>query len=273
MARDSRKFVGCAAPGLALELRDVELRYPQGGINALAGLSFELRQGETVAIVGPNGAGKSTWLKLGGGLLAPTAGSIGWSRSDGRECPKIVAVFQECAPLPLTVLEALVTDDEHAARRCLDAVGLGFLGDTLDVPLSSERSAGRDLSGGQWQRLAIARAMVHAGDADLLVFDEPPSALDPDSEAQVMQLLLDMARGRSALVVSHRLALTRFVDRIVVLEHGHIVEQGCHEQLIRLGGRYATMFEHQARLYRRPGAYSHGTSPGPMARRLRFPRD
>ena len=146
--------------------------------------------------------------------------------------------------------EALVTEDEQAARRSLVAVGLGFLADTLDVPLSAERSAGRDLSGGQWQRLAIARAMVHAGDADLLVFDEPTSALDPESEAQVMQLLLDMARGRSALVVSHRLALTRFVDRIVVLEHGHIVEQGCHQQLMRLGDRYATMFEHQARLYR-----------------------
>ena len=250
VARDSRNCVGCAAPGLALELRDVELRYPQGGITALAGLSFELRQGETVAIVGPNGAGKSTWLKLSCGLLAPTAGSIGWSRSDGRKYPKIVAVFQECTPLPLTVLEALVTDDEQAARRSLAAVGLGFLADTLDVPLSSERSAGRDLSGGQWQRLAIARAMVHAMDADLLVFDEPTSALDPESEAQVMQLLLDMARGRSALVVSHRLALTRFVDRIVVLEHGHIVEQGSHEQLMRLGGRYATLFEHQARLYR-----------------------
>ncbi len=249
-AQVSTMFAGRAAPGLALELRHVELRYAQTGTAALAELCFKLRQGETVAIVGPNGAGKSTWLKLSCGLLAPTAGRIAWSRADCRKDPKIVAVFQECTPLPLTVREALVTRDEQAARRSLVAVGLDFLADNLDVPLSSERSGGRDLSGGQWQRLAIARAMVHAKDADLLVFDEPTSALDPESEAAIMQLLLDMAQGRSALVVSHRLALTRFVDRIVVLEHGRIVEQGSHQELTRRGGRYAMMFEHQARFYR-----------------------
>lgn len=141
-------------------------------------------------------------------------------------------MYQERTLLPLTVVEALVTEDEAAARRSLVAVGLGSLAIPWMYP-ESERSAGRDLSRGQWQRLAIAPAMVHAAYADLLVFDEPTSALDPESDAQVMQLLLDMARGRSALVVSHRLALTRFLDRIVVLEHGPIVEQGSHERLMR----------------------------------------
>src|SRR5260370_28799136 len=95
-----------------------------------------------------------------------------------------------------------------------------------------EMPGGIDISGGQWQRLAIARAMLHAEDADLLVFDEPTSALDPESEAAIMRQILDIAAGKTAFIVSHRLALTRFVDRIIVLDRGRIVEEGSHDALM-----------------------------------------
>ncbi|HTH74631.1 MAG TPA: ATP-binding cassette domain-containing protein [Trinickia sp.] len=112
-----------------------------------------------------------------------------------------------------------------------------------------EAQGGTDLSGGQWQRLAIARALAHAVEADLPLFDEPTSALDPESEAEMMHLLLRTAVGKMALIVSHRLSLTRFVDRIVVLEDGRIVESGSHDALIEADGKYARMFQAQAQFY------------------------
>ena len=239
-----------ASPGVALLLDEVSLQYAGTQTPTIAGVDLCVRDGECIALVGPNGAGKSSLLKMACGLLEPTEGRIAWGRSAGHRKPGIVTVFQACAPFPLTALEALATDDAECARRCLDAVGLGFLGNQLDVPLSSERHGGRDLSGGQWQRLSIARALAHAEGADLFLFDEPTSALDPESETRMMHLLREMAAGRSCVVVSHRLALTRFVDRIVVLDTGRIVEAGTHAQLLSLGGRYAAMFEAQASLYR-----------------------
>ena len=112
-----------------------------------------------------------------------------------------------------------------------------------------EAKGGTDLSGGQWQRLAIARALTHVNEADLLLFDEPTSALDPESEAEIMHLLLKASAGKTAFIVSHRLALTRFVDRIVVLEDGRIVESGPHDALIEAEGKYARMFQAQAQFY------------------------
>ena len=238
-------------PGTLLRLDAVTLRYRAAASPALSGIDLTVRTGETIAVVGDNGAGKSSLMKLLCELYEPSSGKIGW-RNTRREKPRIVAVFQDFARFPLTPRENLVlsgNDDLHTIAS-LDAVELNALQTQLEKPLTTEMEDGFDLSGGQWQRLAIARAIAHADEADLLVFDEPPSALDPESEARIMSLLLKTTAGKTAFIVSHRLALTRFVDRIIVLDRGRIIEDGAHDTLMQAQGKYARMFRAQAAFYR-----------------------
>jgi ATP-binding cassette subfamily B protein len=178
---------------------------------------------------------------------------MGW-QMNGR-APKVATVFQDFACLPLSPREFLALTptaayDDGRIADILSSVGLSHLVTRLDAPLTNELEGGTQLSGGQWQRLAIARAIAHANDADLLIFDEPTSALDPESEADLMRLILSAATGQSALIVSHRLALTRFVDRILVLDRGRIIEEGRHDDLLIVNGKYARMFRAQAAFYR-----------------------
>lgn len=243
--------------GACVELRDIALTYREAGRPALDRVNLRLRRGEVVAVVGDNGAGKTTLLKVLAGLCAPTGGEILWSGADG-DPSRLAAVFQDFARFPATIAANLASDDALKMRRCLEAVGLEGLSTRLDVSLTPELENGIDISGGQWQRLAIARAMVHADDATLLLFDEPTSALDPESEGEIMRKILDMSKGRAAVIVSHRLALTRFVDRIVVLDAGRIIEDGSHDALVAQDGKYARMFESQAAFYRDAGSRQPG---------------
>jgi ATP-binding cassette, subfamily B, bacterial len=241
-----------ATEGAQLALRAITLRYRSAKHDALRGIDLCVRRGETIAVVGDNGAGKTSLMKLVCGLYGASSGNIAWDR-DGRR-PNIVAVFQDFARFPLSPREnlALVPPAAHDNARIADslcAVGLADLMARLDAPLTNEIEGGADLSGGQWQRLAIARAIVHADEADLLIFDEPTSALDPESEAQLMRLMLKATVGKTAFVVSHRLALTRFVDRIIVLHRGQIIEDGQHDALMEANGKYARMFRAQAAFY------------------------
>ncbi len=239
-----------SVPATLLTLCAVTLRYRCSPTIALAGVDLTVRAGETIAVVGDNGAGKSSLMKLLCGLYEPSSGALRWHHTRDAN-PRIVAVFQDFARFPLTARDNLVLSnhDDARAAESLGAVGLESLRDRLDMPLTTEMENGSDLSGGQWQRLAVARAVAHAGDADLLVFDEPTSALDPESEARMMSLLLETAKGKTAFIVSHRLALTRFVDRIIVLDCGRIVEDGSHDTLMRKNGKYARMFRAQAAFY------------------------
>jgi ATP-binding cassette subfamily B protein len=244
---EDRSPPGQLCSGAHLRLKRVSLRYGEAGIPALREIDLNLRRGETVAVVGENGAGKTSLLKLLCGFYQPSSGTLEWHTA-GR-APNVVGVFQDFARFPLTPLENIATDNVQRASECLHAVGLEFLQPRLNIPLTMEMNGGTNISGGQWQRLAIARAMAHADDADLLVFDEPTSALDPESEADIMKLILGLAAGKTALIVSHRLALTRFVDRIIVLDRGRIMEAGSHDALMELEGKYARMFRSQAHFY------------------------
>jgi ATP-binding cassette subfamily B protein len=232
-----------------LKLSAISFRYREASKDTLRHVDLHIGASETVALVGDNGAGKSTLLKLLAGFYEPTRGTIEW-RGSGRKL-RIAAVFQDFARFPLSVRDNLAIPqiDEAALRDVLGAVDLQNVATQPDLPLTKEADGGIDLSGGQWQRLAIARAIMHVADADVLLFDEPTSALDPESEAEIMHLILKAAAGKTTVIVSHRLALTRFVDRIVVLQDGRIVETGSHDELIKADGKYAQMFQAQAKFY------------------------
>lgn len=245
------------APGLRLER--VSFRYAGGAEPALADVDLSIARGERIAVVGENGSGKSTLVKLLCGLYHPTSGQILWDgeiaglATDEAPRRRVAAVFQDFARFPLSVRDNIDVrhsgESDEAIRRALMKVGLGELAEDLDRMLWNGLEGGTDLSGGQWQRLAIGRALLDVDRADLLLLDEPTSALDPHAEHEMMQLLREMMRGKTSIVVSHRLALTRFVDRIVVLERGRVVETGTHEDLMRLQGRYHAMFTKQASYY------------------------
>jgi ATP-binding cassette, subfamily B, bacterial len=248
----------------AVEFDDVCFQYPGAERPALAGVSFTLRPGERVALVGENGAGKSTLARLLLGLYAPTGGRI---LVDDRplaqeDLPhwrtRVAAVFQDYVRFAASAGENIGFGDparqhsqtviEAAARASgADAV-LAQLPQGADTPLGKEFDPGaHDLSSGQWQRLALARAYLR--DAPLVVLDEPTAALDARAEVEVYRQFRDVSHGRSVVLISHRLGSARLADRILVLEHGRVVEQGSHAELVARGGRYAEMYRLQAAWY------------------------
>ncbi|HEY9648654.1 MAG TPA: ATP-binding cassette domain-containing protein, partial [Chroococcidiopsis sp.] len=144
-------------------------------------------------------------------------------------------------------------EDEAMIHTVLQEAGLSYLvpdlAHGLETPLGKQLENGMELSGGQWQRVAIARALTRLTPAELLVFDEPTAALDPKNEHEIYQIFRAIAKGRMTVVVSHRLALAKMADRIIVLEHGKIVEEGSHDQLMSQAGSYHTMFSRQMSSY------------------------
>ncbi|MFG1849341.1 ABC transporter ATP-binding protein [Micromonospora carbonacea] len=267
---------GSAAPAPVrlrhgIRLVGVELRYPGGEKPVLAGLDLHLPAGATVAIVGDNGAGKTTLVKLVCGLLRPTAGRVlvdgvdltdlslpGWRA-------RIAAGFQDFVRLELPARRTVGVgdlprlDDEPAVRAALGRAGaddlVGQLEAGLDTPLGREYADGAELSGGQWQKLALGRAFMR-DDPLLVVLDEPAAALDAEAEhAMFERYRLQAARvaaatGAVSVFVSHRFSTVQLADLIVVLADGRVAELGCHADLIAADGLYAEMFELQARAYR-----------------------
>ncbi len=251
-----------AAPREAVRFEGVGFAYPGTRALVLDGLELELPAGRSTAVVGVNGAGKTTLVKLLTRLYEPTAGRITVDGADVADLDpeqwrrRIGVIFQDFVRFELSASDNIAVGAPHlvdpdgvraAAERAgvLDVVEALPLG--LESPLSRAYDGGADLSGGQWQRVAIARALyaVHAG-ARVLVLDEPTSALDVRAEVEFFDRFVELTRGVTSLLISHRFSSVRRADGIVVVDRGRVVEQGSHDELMDAGGHYARLFRLQA---------------------------
>jgi ATP-binding cassette subfamily C protein CydCD len=236
------------SPTLAFE--NVSFTYAGGGRPAVAGLSFELSEGETLGIVGPSGAGKSTLLNLILRFVDPQEGRVLVGGSDVRDLPldvlrqHVAVVTQDTYLFHGTIAENLGLGKPDATQAEIEAASrTANVHDFIaGLPLGYETVVGERgarLSGGQRQRIAIARALLK--DAPILVLDEALSSVDAENEATIQEALERLQRGRTTLVIAHRLSSVRNAHRILVLEHGRLVESGSHAQLIQVGGPYARL--------------------------------
>jgi ATP-binding cassette subfamily B protein len=250
-----------------IRFEDVGFSYPGAEAPVYEHLDLTIEPGRSLAVVGLNGAGKTTLVKLLTRMHDPDNGRITVGGIDVRAFdpaawqPRVAAIFQDFTRFELNLADNVgfgaprLADDREALADALDRAGIGDLVDELglgwDTPLSPRLEGGVDLSGGQWQRVALARALLAvAGGAEVLVLDEPAAALDARAEAALVDRLLDVTKDLTTIVISHRFSTVRHCDRIVVIEGGTVVEDGDHASLVASGGRYAELFELQARKFR-----------------------
>jgi ATP-binding cassette subfamily B protein len=246
------------------EFRNVSFSYPGSPRLILDGLNFQLRPGERVALIGENGQGKTTIVKLMTRLYDPVEGQILLDGIDLREYQledlyrEIGVIFQDFMRYEMTARENIAVGRieevdnlpllQMAAQKSMADEVIGRLPREYDQMLGRRFDGGVDLSGGEWQKVALARAYLR--DAQVLILDEPTAALDARSEYEVFQRFAELTTDKMALFISHRFSTVRMADRIVVLENGRVAEDGNHDELTHLGGRYAEMFELQAASYR-----------------------
>ena len=267
-----------ALPRETMELRGVSFAYPNSSKMALENINLTVHKGETIAIVGVNGSGKSTLTRLLTGLYLPTAGEMLIDgRNAGEIAPKslyrgISAVFQKYQSYKMTVSENVRISDMgkvsgedgggmagmEAASDDKEPIVMDVL-EKADFPMDSEKLTeglqtmlgkdfgGIDLSGGQWQRLAIARGLYRAH--DMIILDEPTAAIDPLEEADIYRKFAEISADKTAFIVTHRLGSAQIADRIIVMDAGRIVDMGTHEELMQRKGKYREMYHAQAKWY------------------------
>ena len=241
----------------------VSFRYPDSAHRVLDGLNLRIERGERIALIGENGQGKTTIVKLLTRLYDPTSGRILLDGVDLRDYSvedlhrQIGVIFQDFVRYEMTAGQNIAAGRvgaaearaiRHAAKKSGADEVVGRLPEGYAQLLGRRFEGGVDLSGGEWQKMALARAYLR--DAQILILDEPTASLDARSEYEVFQRFAELTEDKMALLISHRFSTVRMADRIVVLENGRIAEEGNHEQLIELGGRYSGMFELQAASYR-----------------------
>ncbi len=259
------KAVHGPQPEDGIRFEDVSFSYPGAEAPALEHVTLHLKPGTSLALVGENGSGKTTVIKLLTRLYAPTAGRIlldgrdlaEWDQAALRE--RIGVIFQDFVRYQMLVGENVGAGDERYFEdegRWRDAAGKGQASEFIEALPSGYHTQlgkwfrdGRELSGGQWQKVALSRAFMRTR-ADILVLDEPTAAMDAEAEAEVFEHFRQLAHDRITILISHRFSTVRMADQIAVLNRGHIVERGTHEELMQLNGRYARLFALQARGYR-----------------------
>lgn len=256
------------AEELHIEFRNVTFTYPGAEAPSLRDVSFILRSGERLALVGPNGSGKSTLVKLLLGLYEPDQGEILVNGFSVREYDRsslsrmMSVVFQDYMTYSLTVRENigigqldLMHEDEHLRQAAEQAQVLPLINELpagLDTPLGKLTAGSRDLSGGQWQKMAIARGL--ARESQFIIFDEPTASLDPVAESELYEQIHQLLQGRTAILVTHRLGSVKICDRILVLEEGQVRETGSHDALLSRTGLYSEMYAAQASWYKEGSA-------------------
>jgi ATP-binding cassette subfamily B protein len=243
-----------------LVFEDVSFSYSNSPKPAVKNLNLELKEGEKLAIIGRNGSGKTTLIKLICRFYTPSKGKIYWKGQDIASIEfnelrsKIGTLFQDFSQFPFSVKENIVLDkwgelSDEEYKGLLKKVGLDILENKLDAVLSPTVQGGTDLSGGQWQRLALARLIANKSSKKLLLLDEPTSAIDPHAEYELLSLIKELIQDPTSIIISHRLSMCRMVDRIIVMEEGNIVEQGTHKELMKLKANYHDMLEKQLHWY------------------------
>ncbi len=260
---DGEKIVPEAGRKYEIRLENVSFRYPEADSDALTNINLTLHPGEKLAVVGLNGAGKTTLIKLICGFLDPTEGRVLLDGKDIRDYNRrdyytmFSAVFQNFSLLAGTIATNVVQDcvgiDMERVKECVEKAGLAKKIESL--PSGYETHLNREvfddailLSGGETQRLMLARALYK--DAPFIILDEPTAALDAIAESELYRKYNELTCGKSSVYISHRLASTRFCDRIVMIDSGTIVEEGTHDELLAKGAKYAELYEVQSKYYR-----------------------
>lgn len=260
---EAEREEGGKYPGLqkGIELEKVSFRYPAGEKEALSEVSLTIRKGERVMVVGENGSGKTTLSKILAGVYRPVkgrvlydgkdAGSYGWDSF----YRKFSVIQQNFVKYQFTMRENIgigMLSQLHNDRRLMQSAEAAGVGGAvkriggLDVLLGREFD-GAELSGGEWQRVAIARGLNR--DAEIIMLDEPTSALDPLTEYDILTKFLEITKGKTSVIISHRIGLGRFADRIIVMKNGRVAQAGTHDELLAQGGEYGRMWHEQAKWY------------------------